>query len=37
MNNKEATMQYTRNGNRFEVLDKATKVTSVPKETGFTT
>jgi four helix bundle protein len=24
MNNKEATMQPTRNGNRFEVLDKAT-------------
>jgi four helix bundle protein len=25
MNNKEATMQYTRNGNRFVVLDKATQ------------
>jgi four helix bundle protein len=29
MNNKEATMQYTRNGNRFVVLDKATEAAGI--------
>ena len=29
MNNKEATMQHTRNGNRFEVLDKATQAAGI--------